>query len=946
MTHGQPMPAPGETLKLGSLASEPGAAFQWHLRNTGQTGGLPGIDINVQRAWESATGQGVRIGIIDDGFDLAHPDLAANFQGGWDSRGNDAIPMAEAGDQHGTATAGLIGADDNGSGLLGVAHDATLLGFRIGFGAGGTGAQVIDALSRQASVDVSSNSWGYTNAFADDFASASFGAVAAALANAAIAGRGGLGTVWVFAAGNGRQVGDNVNHHNLLNNQYAIAVAALDSAGRVANFSTPGAAVLVAAPGVAVLTTDATGTAGYSTGDTATLNGTSFAAPLAAGTVALMLQANAGLGYRDVQDILAYSARPVDAANPGWTTNAARDWNGGALRFSNDHGFGLLDATAALRLAETWFATGAVAQTAANRVMAQATAATPVAIPDLASVSQALALGQAIRIDRVEVAVDLRHSWQGDVSVTLVAPSGTESVLVHRPGVAPGGTGYGSAADNIVFSLASHAFRGENAAGTWTLRVADHASGLVGTLNSWRLSAIGEAWGSDDRYVYTDAFATLGAERRTLADAGGTDTLNLAAVTAACVIDLEGLACSIGATALTIAPGTVIEHALGGDGADRITGNQLANILWGGRGDDTLLGGAGDDTLKGGQGHDRLEGGEGTDRALFDFDFAAFAYAWDGATLLLAAGGWTDRLLGIEVLDFTDQDVLVASLAPPPPPPPPPLDLPASVVLTNTTASGAGFVATAPAPGTSQVLGAAALGLPGLAAGTSVTLATDADGAFAATLTSAWNTLKAVRLTDTDGGAARLANFVEVAVAMGGSAASTLTVTDAKRGSITTGAGDDSITLAAYSNASGTDNAFTLESGAGHDTLALSGWKNWTRFTVALGEGNDRLAITGAGADTVDGGAGDDRIDAGGGNDRVTGGAGRDVFVFRTGAGRDVVTDFLTGTDALELSGVAPAAVRFGASTAGLVVSWGGTDTVTLAGLTLPQASLVELIFA
>jgi hypothetical protein len=254
---------PAETLKLGGLASEPGAAGQWHLRNPGQAGGTPGIDINVLRAWADSTGLGVRIGIIDDGFDLTHPDLAANFRGGWDSRGNNPVPQAEADDIHGTATAGLIGADDNGSGLLGVAHDATLLGFRIGFGAAGTGAQVIDALSRQAGVDVSSSSWGYTTAFADDFARVSFAPLATALANAATVGRGGLGTVWVFAAGNGRQAGDNVNHHNLLNSQFAIAVAALDSAGRVASFSTPGAAGLLSAPGVAVLTTDATGSAGH-----------------------------------------------------------------------------------------------------------------------------------------------------------------------------------------------------------------------------------------------------------------------------------------------------------------------------------------------------------------------------------------------------------------------------------------------------------------------------------------------------------------------------------------------------------------------------------------------------------------------------------------------------------------------------------------------------------
>jgi Ca2+-binding RTX toxin-like protein len=200
-------------------------------------------------------------------------------------------------------------------------------------------------------------------------------------------------------------------------------------------------------------------------------------------------------------------------------------------------------------------------------------------------------------------------------------------------------------------------------------------------------------------------------------------------------------------------------------------------------------------------------------------------------------------------------------------------------------------------------------------------------------------------VTDADGGQASVANFVEVAVAMGGSAASTVAVTGAKRGSIATGSGDDAITLVAYSNASGTDNGFTLDAGDGDDALALAGWKNWTRFTASLGDGDDLVSITGAGADSIDGGAGNDRIDAGGGNDRLAGGAGQDVFVFRAGSGRDLVSDFLPGTDWLELAGIAPAAVRFAASGGGLVVSWGGTDTVTLAGVGLAQAASVGIIF-
>ena len=75
-----------------------------------------------------------------------------------------------------------------------------------------------------------------------------------------------------------------------------------------------------------------------------------------------MLEANPNLGYRDVQTILAYSARKE--TNEGFKTNGALDWNGGGLHISHDQGFGLVDANAAVRLAETW---GSTAQTAENK---------------------------------------------------------------------------------------------------------------------------------------------------------------------------------------------------------------------------------------------------------------------------------------------------------------------------------------------------------------------------------------------------------------------------------------------------------------------------------------------------------------------------------------------------------------------------------------------------
>ena len=80
---------------------------------------------------------------------------------------------------------------------------------------------------------------------------------------------------------------------------------------------------------------------------------------MVSGIAALMLEANPNLGYRDVQEILAYTSRryilnqPAPGDSP-WAENGAKNSNGGGLHYNLDYGFGLVDALAAVRLAETW----------------------------------------------------------------------------------------------------------------------------------------------------------------------------------------------------------------------------------------------------------------------------------------------------------------------------------------------------------------------------------------------------------------------------------------------------------------------------------------------------------------------------------------------------------------------------------------------------------------
>jgi Ca2+-binding RTX toxin-like protein len=198
-----------------------------------------------------------------------------------------------------------------------------------------------------------------------------------------------------------------------------------------------------------------------------------------------------------------------------------------------------------------------------------------------------------------------------------------------------------------------------------------------------------------------------------------------------------------------------------------------------------------------------------------------------------------------------------------------------------------------------------------------------------------------------DGGAVSVRNFVEAAITVGGNVASTIAVTEAKRGSIVTGSGDDTLTVASYSNKSGTGNTMMLDSGAGNDTIGLTAHsRGWTMFDVRSGAGADSIAIAGRSNDIVQAGDGDDAIDAGAGNDRLTGGLGRDVFTVRLGSDSDTVTDFADGTDLLRLAGIASTSVTVSATAAGARVAWGTADGIVLAGVNAALISGADLMFA
>ncbi|WP_236250085.1 calcium-binding protein [Pseudomonas cichorii] len=621
-------------LKTADLPDDPLATDQWYLSQA-----------NILPVWKDYTGKGVRIAQIEttspfgttkEVLDYRHADLKDNIDKNWLAN---ATPGQMAGEgsggvfsDHATLVAGVMVASRNGEGSVGVAYDATIAGYWVN-------KDDFSTMSHMHEYDVVNNSWGSAIPFDLKFSPAELGLLPTPHRQALQEGRDGLGTVIVTAGGNDRQIGGNTNYSNVSNSRSSIVVGAINATTDLGAlqfggqpFSSPGASILVSAPGSNVTSTsrlvqnDNGSTFGA---DTSVSQGTSFAAPIVSGIVALVLEANPELGYRDVQQILALSARKVADPDTSWQENGSQNWNGGGMHVSHDYGYGEVDARAAVRLAETWNTQQTFAnEFSLNQPLDSGTLNRAITDGLGAGISHSLTMGNAgISVEHVEVKVSLTHSRPGDLILKLISPSGTESILMNRPGKAPGSAASergdadfaGSSTLNYVFDTAL--LRGETAQGNWTLQVIDTVTGDTGTLNSWSMNVYGKGGTSDDQYVYTNEYAQLAAAggRNVLNDTdGGVDTINAAAIASASVIDLSNGQATLAGARLTITNPGQIENLIGGEFGDSLTGNAADNHLSGGRGDDLLSGGAGIDTLIAGQGNDTLTGGADTDYFVID----------------------------------------------------------------------------------------------------------------------------------------------------------------------------------------------------------------------------------------------------------------------------------------------------------------------------------------
>ncbi len=502
---------------------------QWHLRNTGQGNGLVGVDVNPLLAWDFYTGEGVNIAIVDDGLELDHEDLEENAfplgVGGphhdWNDDNDN--PSPGIGDAHGTACAGVAAArGDNFIGVSGGAPQASLMGLRLISG------PVSDLEEQQAflwnggtsgiQVDISSNSWGPFDGFVNPSAPGLLARDGLRLATTN--GRGGLGTVFVWAGGNGGLI-DNVNADGYANSRFVIAVGAVANSGKRSSYSEIGSPLLVCAPSnggfLGITTTDVSGDGGYNFngafGESPDVNytnsfgGTSSATPLVSGVAALVMEANTALGYRDVMEILTSTATKVDAADAGWATN------GSGFLFNHSYGGGMVDATAAVIRAESWVNLAAEVQE--ERVLAAP--AVPVVIPDAVGALERdfnFSTAQNVRVEHIEVQLDIKHANRSDLDILLISPSGHISRLMdkrNRPTSGEPNADFTDGNLGWVFTTTQH--WGENSLGTWKVKIADSVSGTQGSLMKARVRIFGTP-ATDTRFTFDKKIDTI-------AEAGG-----------------------------------------------------------------------------------------------------------------------------------------------------------------------------------------------------------------------------------------------------------------------------------------------------------------------------------------------------------------------------------------------------------------------------------------
>ncbi|XP_063367225.1 neuroendocrine convertase 2 [Cydia amplana] len=417
---------------------DPYFPLQWYLKNTGQNGGKPKLDLNVEAAWALGyTGVNVTTAIMDDGVDYMHPDLKFNYnaEASYDFSSNDPYPYPRYTDDwfnsHGTRCAGEVAAArDNGVCGVGVAYHSKVAGIRMLDQPYMTDLIEANSMGHEPhKIHIYSASWGPT----DDGRTVDGprNATMRAIVRGVNEGRNGLGNIYVWASGDGGE-DDDCNCDGYAASMWTVSINSAINDGQNAHYDESCSSTLASTfsngardPSTGVATTDLYGKC------TATHSGTSAAAPEAAGVFALALHANPSLTWRDIQHLTVLTSK----RNSLYDAKGRFHWtmNGVGLEFNHLFGFGVLDAGAMTALAANWRSVPPRYHCEAGSVN------THTKIPSEGSIFlriETTACGgspsEVRYLEHVQAEVSANTTRRGDLELFLTSPMGTKSMILSR----------------------------------------------------------------------------------------------------------------------------------------------------------------------------------------------------------------------------------------------------------------------------------------------------------------------------------------------------------------------------------------------------------------------------------------------------------------------------------------------------------------------------------